>query len=415
MNFAFIRKAIAVSIAIALFMPVFTQAASPVKANASCTKKGSSKISAGKKYTCVQKGKKLVWSKGVSIAAPAQSPSPTPSPSASPSPTPTPTETQRALTIAERWDLLDQNALKVFNEWAPREIPKEHSIKIEYVLSSKADIEAAEEIKRRYDLVARFWAPYSTVTKQFKVLIANHNEKKWLCEIKLSWLQMIQPDCETIESGGRSDIPTAGQSQKGNRNVDMYQVKNRAEMETRFFIGRVEHEFTHNIFYEQSEQYQQYMPCWQIEGGAEFFGILSATRLDPNAYIQARNFKFEADFLNLNEQNWNLDEWIKFLNEIDQTDVPNRQGDTCSAVRRKIYNHAVLANEYLVSKVGIPGYLKLIRDASNSSWNATIKNTFGVEKQVFYKDMAQYMKTQFDLAKANRWSFEQLYKIPAGN
>lgn len=404
MTFAFIRKAIAVSICVVIVMPAFTQAAPIVKANATCSKKGTSKIYAGKKYTCVQKGKKLVWNQGVSIAAPAKSPTLTPTPSPKPS-----------LSISERWNLLDQNALKVFNEWAPREIPKEHSIKIEYVLSSKADIEAAEEIKRRYDLTARFWAPYSTVTKQFKVLIANHNEKKWLCEIKLAWLQINQPECETIESGGRSDIPTAGQSQKGNSSVDMYQVKNLAEMGVRFFIGRVEHEFTHNIFYEQSEQYQQFMPCWQIEGGAEFFGILIATRLDPNAYIQARNFKFEADFLNLNEQNWKLDDWIKFLNEIDQTDVPNRQGDTCSAVRRKIYNHAILANEYLVSKVGIPGYLKLIRDASSSSWNATIKNTFGVEKQVFYKDMAAYMQTQFELAKANRWSFEALYKIPAGN
>jgi hypothetical protein len=397
MVFALTKKAIAIFVSINLILPTSSYAASPVKANTTCTKKGVTKVSAGKKHTCVLKGKKLVWSKGIPTSESKKS------------------EIKPPPSIAERWDLLDQSALKVFNEWAPREIPKEHSIKIEYVLSSKADLEAAEEIKRRYDLAARFWAPYSTVTKQFKVLIANHNEKKWLCDIKLAWLQINQPDCESIESGGRLNIPTAGQSQKGNRNVDMYQVKNRAELDTRFFIGRIDHEFTHNIFYEQSEQYQQFMPCWQIEGGAEFFGILIARRLDSSAYIQARNFKFEADFLNLDEQNWKLDDWIKFLNEIDQTDVANRQGDTCSAVRRKIYNHAILANEYLVSKVGIPGYLKLIRDASSSSWNETVKNTFGVEKQAFYRDMAAYMQTQFNLAKANRWSFEQLYKIPAGN
>jgi hypothetical protein len=397
MGFALTKKAIAIFVSINLILPTSSYAASPVKANTACTKKGVTKVSAGKKYTCVLKGKKLVWSKGIPTSESKKS------------------EIKPPPSIAERWDLVDQSALKVFNEWAPREIPKEHSIKIEYVLSSKADLEAAEEIKRRYDLAARFWAPYSTVTKQFKVLIANHNEKKWLCDIKLAWLQINQPDCESIESGGRVNIPTAGQSQKGNRNVDMYQVKNRTELDTRFFIGRIDHEFTHNIFYEQSEQYQQFMPCWQIEGGAEFFGILIATRLDSSAYIQARNFKFEADFLNLNEQNWKLDDWIKFLNEIDQTDVANRQGDTCGAVRRKIYNHAILANEYLVSKVGIPGYLKLIRDASGSSWNETVKNTFGVEKQAFYRDMAAYMQTQFNLAKANRWSFEQLYKIPSGN
>lgn len=425
MTLTFTKKVIAVSIAVAFVVPAFTQAASPVKANTSCVKKGIIKIYSGKKYTCLKKGKKLVWSKGVAIAAPEESPAPIPSTSPTPTPTPTPiptptpspkpTEVKQSLSIAERWNLLDPNALKVFNEWAPKEIPKEHSIKIEYVLSSKADLEVVEEIKRRYDLAARFWAPYSTVTKQFKVLIANHNEVKWICEVKLAWLQMIQPDCEQIESNGRSNIPTAGQLQKENRNVDMYQVKNRAEMDTRFFIGRVEHEFTHNIFYEQSEQYQKYMPCWQIEGGAEYFGILIATRLDPNAFIQARNFKFETEFQNLNEPNWKLDDWLKFLNDIDQTDVPNRQGDTCGAVRRTIYHTAILPNEYLVLKVGIPGYLKLIRDASNSSWNTAIKNTFGVEKQVFYRDMAAYMMSQYQLAKSNRWSFEELYKIPPGN
>jgi hypothetical protein len=253
------------------------------------------------------------------------------------------------------------------------------------------------------------------VTNDFKVLIANHNEVKWICEIKLNWLQIVQPDCEAIESNGRSSIPTAGQLQVRNRNVDMYQVKDRAELETRFFTGRVEHEFTHNIFYEQSQKYQSYMPCWQVEGGAEFFGILSDRRLDASGYIQARNFKFEADHLNLQELNWKLEDWISFLNDVDQTDVPNRQGDSCGAVRKKIYNHTILANEYIVLKVGIPGYLQLIKEASNSSWNAAITKTFGVDKQAFYKDVATYMMTQYQLAKANRWSFEERYKIPAGN
>jgi len=271
-------------------------------------------------------------------------------------------------------------------------------------------------MKKRYDLAARFWAPYSTVTKEFQVLIANHNEARWICEITYEWLYRMQnvSDCIEIESNGRPDIPTAGQRQHRNRNVDSYQVKNRSEMDTRFFIGRVEHEFTHNIFYEQSEKYQNFMPCWQIEGGAEFFGILIANRLDIDAYIQSRNFKFETDFLKLNELKWNIDDWINFLNEIDRSDISDRQGDTCGPVRPKIYAHSVLANEYLVSKVGIPGYLKLIRDASTTSWSEAVKRTFGMEKKEFYREMAKYMMTQFLLARENSWSYEELWKVPAG-
>ena len=421
------------ALALALILSASTATAAPnPKARASCSKAGLSKTFKGKKFTCVKSGKKLVWNKGEKTGFGSFEPGSSysaPTPSASPTPNVTPTQTavpsatetasptatvQPTLSISERWLKIDSAALKVFNEWATKEIPKSHSVRIEFVLSDKANQQAVEEIKRRYDLAARFWAPYSSVTNDFKVLIANHNEVKWICELKLNWLQVKQPDCEEVESNGRSNIPTAGQVQVGKRNVDMYQVKDRAELDTLFFMGRVEHEFTHNIFYEQSNQYQNFMPCWQIEGGAEFFGIMIATRLDPNTYIQARNIKFETDFLRLNEFSWSLEDWIKFLNEIDRSDIANRQGDTCGPVRPKIYAHSVLANEYLVQRVGIPGYLKLIRDSGNTSWAATIRNTFKVDKQEFYREMAIYMMAQYRLARENRWSYSELWNVPFG-
>jgi len=73
-------------------------AATP-KAGAKCIKAGTTSISAGKKFTCVKSGTKLVWNKGVAVkAAPKPSPNPvfkpvepTPSPTPTPVPTPTPT------------------------------------------------------------------------------------------------------------------------------------------------------------------------------------------------------------------------------------------------------------------------------------------------------------------------------------
>ena len=65
---------------ISLATPVY--AAAP-KAGATCTKKDATATSAGKLYTCILSGKKLVWNKGVGV------PTPTPSPSPTPSPTPT--------------------------------------------------------------------------------------------------------------------------------------------------------------------------------------------------------------------------------------------------------------------------------------------------------------------------------------
>jgi hypothetical protein len=386
--------------------------AAPPKTGAPCAKVNLTQSYKGKSFTCTKSGKKLIWGKGVQIrpaaSAPTLSPTPMPTQSAPPSPTPKPSPTQK--TISERWNDVDKTALNIFNRWAPLEIPKDHKVTIRWTLSERADLAAVDEIKKRYDIAARFWAPYSTVTKDFQVLIANHNEAKWICDIKRSWLGINQPDCEFIESNGRPDISTAGQSQKGNRNIDMYQVKNLQEMSTRQFIGRVEHEFTHNIFYEQSENYQQFMPCWSIEGGAEFFGILIARRLDPDGYIQARNIAI--DRVDKTIEAWSVDDWVAFLNETDRTDIPNRQGDTCGPVRTKIYHHTFLANEYLVLKLGIPGYLEIIRKASNSSWEQAIFNSFGQEKQAFYREMGTYMKEQYKLVVANFWSYRDLYSIP---
>jgi hypothetical protein len=81
------QKRIVVTVLVGLLFsissPIF--AATP-KAGASCTKAGSTAISAGKQYTCIKSGKKLVWDKGVAIAKPV--PLPTPTPSATPTPTP---------------------------------------------------------------------------------------------------------------------------------------------------------------------------------------------------------------------------------------------------------------------------------------------------------------------------------------
>ena len=54
-------------------------ASAAVKAGATCSKAGTTNTSAGKKFTCVKSGKKLVWNKGVAVAKPAVIASPTPS------------------------------------------------------------------------------------------------------------------------------------------------------------------------------------------------------------------------------------------------------------------------------------------------------------------------------------------------
>ena len=75
------RKSALVAILIsALLIPVSAQGAT-AKAGAKCTKLKSTQVVAGKKYTCIKSGKKLVWDKGVKVVV---KPTPKPTPTTPP-------------------------------------------------------------------------------------------------------------------------------------------------------------------------------------------------------------------------------------------------------------------------------------------------------------------------------------------
>ena len=72
-------KRIALVLIFAISLTPAINAAGAVKPGSSCAKLGSTSITAGKKFTCVKSGKKLVWDKGrvVLVAKPTPTPSPT--------------------------------------------------------------------------------------------------------------------------------------------------------------------------------------------------------------------------------------------------------------------------------------------------------------------------------------------------
>jgi hypothetical protein len=63
-----VRVITTLTICFALFFPNTIYAANP-KAGATCSKQGASQVFAGKKYTCIKSGKKLVWNKGVLLSS----------------------------------------------------------------------------------------------------------------------------------------------------------------------------------------------------------------------------------------------------------------------------------------------------------------------------------------------------------
>jgi hypothetical protein len=62
------KKSFALCLAVLLLttLPISSSGAA-VKGGSKCSKAGATSTSAGKKYTCIKSGKKLIWNKGVKI------------------------------------------------------------------------------------------------------------------------------------------------------------------------------------------------------------------------------------------------------------------------------------------------------------------------------------------------------------
>ena len=93
------RIALVLSFAFLISIPAISEAANPV-AGGKCTKAGSTQTYQNKKFTCIKSGKKLVWSKGVSI----------PSATITPAPTQTSKQKTHAELIAEEFELTNRKA-----------------------------------------------------------------------------------------------------------------------------------------------------------------------------------------------------------------------------------------------------------------------------------------------------------------
>jgi hypothetical protein len=87
-----------------------------------CTRIGQQIVWRGKRYTCIKSGKKLIWDKGVSIAAPTPSESTHPltaETSSTPSSTPAPSKSAYNGTVVGKSAELSMGESKVFSEPDP--------------------------------------------------------------------------------------------------------------------------------------------------------------------------------------------------------------------------------------------------------------------------------------------------------
>jgi hypothetical protein len=287
---------------VALVIPMVLVASNSyaaVKEGSACSKAGIKSVSAGKTYTCVKSGKKLVWNKGVLIPVA----KPAPSASAAPSASPTPKASVAPAVVYPKGptsfdDLIENYQGISYAAWS------KSSAAIKASTSQSPSFKAATGPNTKlsyptpavaFDLVKRMYGDYES-SPDFTVLSFGYADRMWAQE----QMKAIQPSstyqwitdmaCATKDTCWGGGMFTDSQG-KG------LLVLTTEVIDDNHTTGTLEaHEYTHAVQQNQMRGPQpwpttgNWPPTWYLEGQAEFsqnaaiyyqsFGLYTKNRRD---------------------------------------------------------------------------------------------------------------------------------------
>jgi hypothetical protein len=365
-----------------------------IKAGATCKKEGQVSKKAGKEYTCIKKGKKLVWSKGVVIksAAPAVTPTPTLTPA--PIPTPTVTQPPKALTpleklnadIYQRYVLAQKNISPSFN----------------FVRCPNANKDMAEITEKAYIDAYSFWVPIYKATAKVNWLLMS--EKDWDCwyettatfegpnPISRSW-NVWNRNTGILGHCNVNSLAFCGYG-TGVREGGMFAQYNLFGSDYKVAPTplTVHHETVH--IYQSQLMSDNHLTsktnsaaCWFIEGQANLFGAPIATKGDPTTY---RNFEINR-LLKVYPRgsSYTKEEWVDVFNTL------KKPGDFC--FKNELgYSLGWFALEWTYLNYSIEEmHVFLEAMAKGLTWEQAIQQVLKMDEQTYYGKIAQYFVDEF--------------------
>ena len=365
-----------------------------VKAGATCKKEGQVSKKAGKEYTCIKKGKKLVWSKGIVIksAAPAVTPTPTLTPA--PIPTPTVTQPPKALTpleklnadIYQRYVLAQKNISPSFN----------------FVRCPNANKDMAEITEKAYIDAYSFWVPIYKATAKVNWLLMS--EKDWDCwyettatfegpnPISRSW-NVWNRNTGILGHCNVNSLAFCGYG-TGVREGGMFAQYNLFGSDYKVAPTplTVHHETVH--IYQSQLMSDNHLTsktnsaaCWFIEGQANLFGAPIATKGDPTTY---RNFEINR-LLKVYPRgsSYTKEEWVDVFNTL------KKPGDFC--FKNELgYSLGWFALEWTYLNYSIEEmHVFLEAMAKGLTWEQAIQQVLKMDEQTYYGKIAQYFVDEF--------------------
>ena len=371
------KRAFGILLVIAFFLvPISAKAA--VKAGATCSKLGATSTYAGKKYTCIKSGKRLVWDKGVAIPKPVPTVSPTPTPS----PTPSLPSSIVEKTPTGFGDLADNFKGVYINAWNSSidKINKNSALEIKQnIIFGPTTKSPNPDISQMFILGSRFFGGFLQ-PKSFNAIYYTFDDIPWATQKLLEFYgsndlaQAPNQNCQSRQrcNGASANVPKPdiGQANFGvfdNGHTDDYHLKGGIEI----------HEYAHMVQFMQfqGKPTQKIMgglvllPTWFIEGHAHTAGNLaSATTLSDYK-------KFRTYWLNARAEGlpgYSPESIESFYEKL-------AVGKSDPSVQSNVYSIGFFTVEALVSIKGVDSPMNLIKMVSDgATWDEAFLRVYGI-------------------------------------
>jgi hypothetical protein len=369
---------------VALVLPlvlVASNSSAAVKPGAACKKVGQITTVSGKKYTCVKKGKALVWSVSKKVVQPTPQvsaiPTPSPSPSASPMPiaTPTPSPTPTFIKFDPWAPKFEANAMITAAQRETDLYFGKVTPSSDYELNIDPAITASDKewITKSLDYVN---GAFSSI-KQNKVKVFLGTTHQWSREtLRSKGLWIGDPGSPYPCSQGLNDAYCASDDQVLLVFSDIYKPNSQFQWDS----GRKStpaHEMFHVAQYwlygamgNVSPSDPRGIPTWLKEGSANYFGFYINESVGIGYYINGRNQQVRNN--TAYRVKIPLVEYVSY-------------GGMSSGVQLDPYGIGQAATEYIIASVGFSRLLNIFKFAKeDGNFASGFKRATQIELSDFY-------------------------------